>query len=397
MNMLENLSSAFQAIFANKLRSVLTMLGVIIGVFAVSTMLALGQMATQAITGQLNEIGGKTLFVQANYEPGKPYKNFTQADIDALSVLPVNDVSTSGASLRVMYRNKDVSVSVQGTRANFNKLTSEAKIVQGRYFSEYEEKSAAQVVVLSQKTATKLFDSENPVGKVVRAVRDNGSREEYTVIGITQDLGALFGGGDSGFIPISNSWRGGYQTRGEYGYLQFRLHPEADTAQVTRQVESILQRRRGENNFSVTNLDQFVQQFNQITVILQALLAGIGGLSLLVGGIGIMNIMLVSVTERTREIGLRKAIGAKRGTILQQFLIEAVTLTALGGIIGYVLSLGVIVGMASALPNIFPQVIISPVTGVVALAVSVLTGVLFGVWPASRAASLPPIEALRYE
>ena len=223
------------------------------------------------------------------------------------------------------------------------------------------------------------------------------SREQFTVIGVSQPESGLFGGGqDSGYIPLTYAWRN-YTERGTYGALQFKIDAQADTQRTEARLKQVLERRRGSKNFEVINLDQFVQQFSQITTVLQLLLAGIGGLSLLVGGIGIMNIMLVSVTERTREIGLRKALGARRGTILGQFLIEAVTLTALGGLIGYLLTVLTVTLISLAAPQYFPQVILSPGVALLALIVSALTGVIFGVWPAQRAAGLPPIEALRYE
>ena len=401
MNLLENLQTAFSAIASNKLRSLLTMLGVIIGVFAVTTMLSLGQMATQAITKQLDSIGGRTLFVQQDFSSGRASPRFTQDDVDALSSLPITNISSVFTGVQASAGGKTVSLNAQGVAASYPENARTVTLQSGRFFTDAEARGAAPVIVILSTTASKLFPSQNPIGKTVRLelVNFQGvsvSREQFTVIGVSQPESGLFGGGqDSGYIPLTYAWRN-YTERGTYGALQFKIDAQADTQRTEARLNQVLERRRGSKNFEVINLDQFVQQFSQITTVLQLLLAGIGGLSLLVGGIGIMNIMLVSVTERTREIGLRKALGARRGTILGQFLIEAVTLTALGGLIGYLLTVLTVTLISLAAPQYFPQVILSPGVALLALIVSALTGVIFGVWPAQRAAGLPPIEALRY-
>ena len=227
------------------------------------------------------------------------------------------------------------------------------------------------------------------------------SRAFYTVIGVKERIGGALGAigaNDShGDIPLEAFYVSyPFVERSEYDFLPISIDLDRNVDDIEAQVRAILDRRRDSDTYSIQKIEGILSTFNTITVILQAVLGGIGAISLLVGGIGILNIMLVSVTERTREIGLRKALGAKKSTILQQFLIEAVVLTVIGGLIGVVLSVASLYAIVAAVPFL-NEVIINPLVIAMAFGVSVLTGVVFGLLPANRAANLSPIEALRYE
>jgi putative ABC transport system permease protein len=260
--------------------------------------------------------------------------------------------------------------------------------------------AAAQVMVLSADAAEEFFGTGPALGRELMFETSGGNRSFYTVIGVKKRVGGALGAfanDVSGDVPLESLHRDVPGVpRNRYDFLPITIALDRDAGAIEQQVRAILDRRRHPDSYQIQSIEGALSLFDTITVILQALLGGIGAISLLVGGIGILNIMLVSVTERTREIGLRKALGAQPRTILQQFLIEAVVLTVIGGVLGVLLSIAVLWTVVALVPflDVF---VLDPWIIALALFVSVATGVAFGVWPARRAAALSPIEALRYE
>jgi len=398
--LLENVKTALEALFGNRLRSLLTLSGVVIGVFAVTTTISLGQIATAGITGELQAFGAQSLFVnRVTTHPDD--RAFSDDDIDALSRLPIEILRQLSRSAWASTGDERVRLTVNGTTANAPQIDRTLELARGRFFSEADAVNGAPVIVLSADAALELFDGvSDPIGREVILETSGGNRTFYTVIGIKKRVsGALgaFANDVSGDVPLESLYRDfPGLTRGSYDFLPITIALDRDAAAIEQQVRAILDRRRHPDSYQVQSIEGALSLFNTITVILQALLGGIGGISLLVGGIGILNIMLVSVTERTREIGLRKALGARPRTILQQFLIEAVVLTVIGGTLGVLLSIASLWLIVQLVPflDVF---VLNPWVIALALGVSVATGVVFGVWPARRAAALSPIEALRYE
>ncbi|MCS7057404.1 MAG: ABC transporter permease [Meiothermus sp.] len=402
MNPLENLRMAFESLWANKLRSFLALLGIVIGVFSVTAMVSLGQMASAGIAQDLEAIAGRSIFVQPNFNEGYDFSTapIREEDLRPLEGLPAAVIPLLFGNLQYEVRpGERRSIQLQGTPGDLPRLDPTLRIAQGRYFTESEARGGLALAVLSDRAAKDLFPGREAVGQVVRLFYPGGGRLELTVVGVLAPPAGIFGGLGAAatvYVPIPLVWNTSPTARrGEYAFLMLSLRKEADAAQVKRQVQRIFEARYGKGRYQVASTESFQDTLRSVTRILQALLGGIAGLSLLVGGIGIMNIMLVSVTERTREIGLRKALGATSSQIRQQFLIEAVVLTLLGGILGVALAAGLLLLITLAVP--FFVYILSPGTVLLALAVSGLVGLFFGVWPAARAAALDPIEALRYE
>ncbi len=399
--LLQNIRTAFDALFNNRLRSFLTLLGVVIGVFAVTTTISMGAIATAGITDELQSFGSQSLFVVINQDdPLAP--PLTDDDIDALSRLPIDILKQQSTQGVVRVDDKDIFLNLNGTTANAIEVDRSLELARGRYFSADEYRRASPVIVLSADAAEKLFpDNPDPIGQEISVSFNNGeSRQFYTVIGVKERIsGALgsFANDTSGDIPLETFYVNfPFVERGEYVFFPITVALDRNLDDIRTQVKSILDRRREPDSYNIQTIEGALTLFNTITTILQVVLGGIGAISLVVGGIGILNIMLVSVTERTREIGLRKALGAKKATILQQFLIEAIVLTFIGGLIGVVLAVASLYLIVAVVPFV-DRVIINPWVIVLAFGVSVATGVIFGVWPASRAANLSPIEALRYE
>jgi putative ABC transport system permease protein len=410
MNIAQSIFEALESLSANRLRSGLTMLGIIIGVGAVIAMLSVGQGAQSTITGAISGIGTNLLFVTSGNrtQDVRNPRPLTMGDAQAIADPLVSpDVAAVAPNIQ---GNAEVSVangkqttnSITGVTPDFF-LMQNYSVTEGAFITQDQVLGQASVVVIGPGIADKLFGRH--VGLVGETVRING--QPFRIIGITASKGGgSFGSQDSNlFVPLSTA-----QTRlvrraavNEVDLIYVQATNAETVSQATDEVTQILRQRHhtpiGIDDFTIFSQKDILSIATTVTGVFTIFIGGIAGISLLVGGIGIMNIMLVSVTERTREIGLRKALGARKRDILVQFLTESSLLSLFGGVIGIVLGwlLALLVGkIATASGNPFnPTVTFSSI--LLATLFSTAIGLFFGIYPANRAAGLEPVEALRYE
>ena len=361
MGILESLANAFRGLFANKLRSLLTMLGVIIGVGAIITTTSIGEGAKADITERIQTLGANILAVR----PGQS-----------------------------MFRGRNTNTTIVGTSPEYL-ITANFTVVNGKFFGENEIRNRERVCVLGKTVVDNLFEQRNPVGKTVK-IKNIG----FHVLGVMKEKGASGwrNPDDQVFIPYTTAMK---RVFGVENLSSISLQAKTDKVLEEAETEAIELLRKQhkipinkEADFHIRNQAEFMETLEESSQTFTNMILGIAVVSLLVGGIGIMNIMLVSVTERTKEIGLRKAVGAQRLDILTQFLVESTTLALIGGIVG--VGFG-IVG-AEMVPSLWGwRTVISPVYGVLSFIVSALVGIFFGAYPAWKAAKLHPIDALRHE
>jgi len=400
---------ALKALTVNKTRSFLTMLGIVIGVAAVIALVAVGKGAQAAVVSNLEGLGSNLLVATAGSSFGfsqrglrQDVRALTNADVDAIRELATAVAAVApeyGANATVVYQGKTKSVSVTGVTAEYDEVRN-WNVASGRFIRPEDNDDLSMVAVLGQTVVEDLFGSTlvNPTGQMIRLNRQN-----YEVIGVLESKGqGGFGNQDDiVFLPLRTAQikLGGAGSQ-EVRSINLQALSADDMGLAQAQVEAILRSLHGirvgqDDDFTVQNQADIVGALEETTGTFTTLLASIAAISLLVGGIGIMNIMLVSVTERTREVGLRKAVGANHGDILVQFLAEAIVLSALGGLLGVALGVG---GARIITPLLgYSEALVTPESVALALAVSLGIGVFFGLYPANRAASLNPIDALRYE
>ena len=406
--MLETLRTAVRSLLSNRIRSALTMLGIIIGVAAVITMVAIGAGASRNIQQFISGVGSNILIVM----PGAPSAGGVRQQAGSGSTLTLQDaqaIEKESYALKgvapeifsrtqLVYGNMNWSTQVTGSTPSIFPIR-EWRISKGRFFQEGEAKSGAKVVVLGATVARNLFGEEDPVGKTVR-IRN----VPMEVLGVLAAKGQTPWGqdqDDGAFVPFETAQRRLFR-RAIANSVQRVTVAAVDgdsVAEAERDIRAILRQRHRlgemeENDFDVRNMAEMLDAAAQSTRVMSLLLGAVASVSLLVGGIGIMNIMLVSVTERTREIGIRMAIGARASDIRTQFLMEALLLSISGGIIGIALGIS-----ASMLITGFLgwATVVSPGSVVLAFGFSVFVGIFFGFYPAWKASLLNPIESLRYE
>lgn len=403
MDYREIVKSALQALKRNILRTSLTMLGIIIGITSVILIVSIGRGAVAFITGELSSFG--TDYFQIN--PGSStfssitgVNTLTLEDVEAIenddSLTNVKQVAPIAMSTNVVVANDiEESTTITGVTSEVQEILR-PDIIYGEFLTEDNDRGSERVAVLGIEVAKTLFgENTDPTGETIR-IKDS----TFRVIGVTESSSALAGSvlNNSVYVPINVVFN---ELVGEERIqeIDVSVYDESQMNQTIEDVETLLRDRHNldendENDFQIQSAQDILTTVQTITGLLTSMIAGISGISLLVGGVGVMNIMLVSVTERTKEIGLLKAIGAKEKDILTQFLIEAIVMCVAGGVVGIIL--GISGAFVISLVAHIPFVIDIPAI-IVAVGVSTLVGIIFGLYPARRAARLSPIEALRYE
>jgi putative ABC transport system permease protein len=415
MNVIEIISTALRSLFANRMRAFLTMLGIIIGVAAVIALMGVGQGASAAITSQIQSLGTNLLFVS----PGSSSTNGVRSATGSAVTLTLDDAYALAnpdacPSVALVAPEVDnfaqLAAGGQNANARFYGVTEEyaavrnLTVVVGDFISNQQVTAQSTVAVLGATTAKDLFpNNDDPVGETVYV-----NSVPLRVIGVLASKGGNgMGSSDEGvYVPITTAQSrlsGGRYFRGGKVISSINIQVVSAKAMqsATEEIAAVLRSRHNiiyDDDFTITSQESMLSTMTQVTSILTVFLSAIAAISLLVGGIGIMNIMLVSVTERTREIGIRKAVGAKRRDVLTQFLAEALLLSLTGGLVGVLAGAGIaklISGVSIGSTTLNPVVLPSSV--LLAVLFSAAVGLFFGVYPAWRAAQLRPIEALRYE
>jgi putative ABC transport system permease protein len=413
MTIIESIRIALVSLSANKLRSALTMLGIIIGVAAVIALMGVGRGAQQAIDSQINSMGTNLIFIS----PGAVSQGGVRSSQGSAQTLTYDDavaLATSGLSAvaavapevrtfgQVVYMGNNINTQIVGVTPEYETVRN-YRVQAGEFINAGNVTARSTVAVIGANIMTTLFNGEDPIGQTIR-INNVG----FKVIGVLEAKG---GGGfgnqdDQILVPLTTVnarlQRGNFRGSNLVSQISVQATDASQINLAIQQVSEVLRERhkiRFEDDFTVRSQQDLLSTANQITGVLTLFLGGVAGISLLVGGIGIMNIMLVSVTERTREIGIRKAIGATRNNILAQFLTEATVLSIFGGLIG--IATGAVIARVISSAPIGGTLVLNSVVGMDSILLATLfataVGLFFGIYPAYRAASLNPIDALRYE
>ena len=396
------LKMALRSLIANKLRSFLTALGIVIGVASVISMISIGEGAQQQTLQTIAKFGTNIISIKPGQKKTRHVSSGKVTTLileDAWSIEENINLITGVApqvyqSAQLKYGNKNTNSTVRGTSPDYP-LLSNFEIQKGRFFNKEEMKGSKRICVLGSTTTKNLFEKKDPIGQFIKVDGDN-----FLVIGVTEPKGALswWDPDDQIFVPITTAQK---RLFGK-SYIQsidVQAKNISDLEIIKEDIVKLLRRRHDiregkEDDFYVSNSSQWLNSWGDAAKTFTYLLGGIAAISLMVGGIGIMNIMLVSVTERTREIGIRKAIGAKKREIMEQFLIESILISFMGGGVGILLGIGI----SKVVSKIGGwETVISLQSILLAFGFSVAVGVFFGYYPANKASNLNPIEALRYE